>query len=462
MNERTELGLFLEGCGRGGVWREWRELCRRNDTGTGSEREAMRRALLEVLAAMIAPEGRRVDPVRRLEAVFAVDGREVPCREGRAGLGKVPVPAGDGLPCELVLWDREPGAPGRIVFDRERIVLARREDSLRLRARLSPAGHGRLRVRVGVNGQECLFEAAYETVPLIVGGYGVFDCGRIAGLAGRLPVIEVPLVRGLHSALAGLEASCPLVAGPVGLVPGREGLVARFVPAADKVALLAAAAAERGEGRSEWMEVSFTVVVNWQGETIGRQECRLAFGRPRAIVEEAAGAFVVCSDNELPGQIVIEVDGRPVREERTSRLEYVVSFPEGGNGARVRILFNGETVFDRQIDPRVEALRLQDRADLPFWVLVALAEVGCLVLAIVGIASKSLAAGALGGLGFAALAIGLGFREFSNWISELFESGIILGILTLVLAVVFWPVSVTVLVVTGLLRPFIQIRRVLS
>ena len=58
--------------------------------------------------------------------------------------------------------------------------------------------------------------------------------------------------------------------------------------------------------------------------------------------------------------------------------------------------------------------------------------------------------------------IGLGFREFSNWISELFESGIILGILTLVLAVVFWPVSVTVLVVTGLLRPFIQIRRVLS
>ncbi|HPH03530.1 MAG TPA: hypothetical protein PK297_11285, partial [Spirochaetota bacterium] len=82
--------------------------------------------------------------------------------------------------------------------------------------------------------------------------------------------------------------------------------------------------------------------------------------------------------------------------------------------------------------------------------------------AIYGITNKATWAGVLGVAGFAVLTVGLAISTLGRILDGLRESNPLLAIGLGILAFVFWPVSLTLLGILAVFRPWIEIREALS
>lgn len=397
-----------------------------------------------------------------LEYSLAYRNKTVVFADGMADLGTLIVPDDHDVEARLVVRYRGKAGTPPVCLDSPGIFLhsGRREYGLPLV--LASGSTGIIKISLVVNGSTVSLHAGYRIISIKCRSNAVIDCGAVDRIKDRSDavVLRVPIVphvstEPIHDVKAvahDMDGSCRI---------DGDQLVVSFLRGTDFLAIIKERGRETSRsGRFNPDSPVFPLRLLAAGLDPIEVRCSLSLAASQATVRVNRTVIEVSSSNGIPGLVSILQDGQEVFSGWTAEASHALA---GQNtDPEVRVLLDGREIFHRTLVLREQFRRDEQRRQLPVWILLALLEPGLLALGIYGIASKSTGLAILATAGFIILTIGLAISTLNRILESLRESNPFLALGLGILAFVFWPVSLTLLGILAIFRPWIEIREALS
>ncbi len=414
----------------------------------------------EIMRRLLRGTGPKHSPA--LEFMIQIGQKTMTFEEGMADLGSILVFENQNLEARLIVnYKGKSGGPP-VCLDRQGIFLHAARSNYSFPLALPSGSGGTLKISLVVDGTKISLHAGYRIIAIRNSPRGILDCGTIDRLESDTSGVEVwiPVVPWT------LDQQVYDVSARVGEIEGEcrmmdDFLVVSFSGGTDFVTMVRQdSSQDRADREGSQRQPVFTLNLSVPGQDPLRIRARIRIAAPQSRVSVHGRMITVSSDNGIPGVLRIVEDEREVFRACCAEVMHTVS--EYDHDPDLVITMDGREIFHQKLALREQFRIEEQRRLLPIWILLALLEPGFLILAIYGIVEKNTGFGVLGVLGFVILTVGLAISTLNRILDEIRETNALLAIGLGILAFIFWPVSLTLLGILAIFRPWIEIRETLS
>ncbi len=434
--------------------------CIRETAGTALEQRRMTAGFLaDEIAQRLSRKAGKNNPAP-LEYLIMIGKKTVLFEDGLADLGTIL--ACQDQPVEARLIVRLKGRAGgtRVCLDRQGVFLHAGCTEYSLPLVLQHGSGGTLKISLVVNGTKTSLHAGYQVIT--IRQRGVTDCGTVDQLESSTSAVllRIPLVaHGISQQIYDLTARVADIDGECRII--HDELVVSFFRGTDFVAMVRQIG-QKGTGDRQGGQTNpvFDLHLAVPGQDPLVVRCRIRIAAPQVSASVQGSTITVTSSNGIPGFLRILEDGQETYSGCCAGMTHTVKAQD--HNPDIIITMDGREILHQTLALREQYRLDEQRRLLPVWIFLALLQPGLIALAIYGITNKATWAGVLGVAGFAVLTVGLAISTLGRILDGLRESNPLLAIGLGILAFVFWPVSLTLLGILAVFRPWIEIREALS